>query len=119
MTRITDRAGVIDRDAPRTRSLHRKATVSCLWALLIVAGCALPREQTYPSLTPYTVVATAADVGLHAVRAPWWARVVAVFGTGSVIRYSACCQRPEGAHFGLAIGAIFGEVAGIAIWKRP
>jgi hypothetical protein len=82
---------------------------------LVVAGCVhLPVEQTTPALGPYMAAGAALDVGLQVAKRPLWQRVGVSTAIGLTIRYSTCCRRPEGAHFGLLWGASFGEFLGLA-----
>jgi hypothetical protein len=84
--------------------------------LFLLASCVhgLPVEQTTPKLGPYVVAGAALDVGLQMAKRPLWQRVPVSVAAAGIVRYSTCCKRPEGAHFGIMFGVSLAEWASLA-----
>jgi hypothetical protein len=82
--------------------------------LLLVAGCRLPVEQTYPVMAPYMVAGAVLDVSLQVAKRPLWQRAAASVTVAGIVRYSTCCRRPEGAHIGIMFGVSLAEWARLA-----
>lgn len=74
----------------------------------------LPREQSTPVMLPYIALGLGVDLGLQLAKRPVWQRAIAIPAMAFFIRYSKCCKRPEGGHFGIIWGAGLGEVLGLA-----
>jgi hypothetical protein len=91
-------------------------TLRALALCLLVTGCihGLPVEQTTPKLGPYVVAGAALDVGLQLAKRPLWQRVTVSVAAAGIVRYSTCCKRPEGAHFGIMFGVSLAEWARLA-----
>jgi hypothetical protein len=89
--------------------------------LLLLAGCRhLPPEESIPrSDLPWIVTGATLDGGMQALKLPWWTRLTVIPLTAATVRYSRCCQRPEGSGFLIVWSAGVAEWVGFVFQGHP